>query len=400
MKEQIQRGLVGLMVVASAAACQPEELIESGSGVTGVAPVVAVKNGQAVVAWHRSNDVRVSEYEEGATWSTPLVLGTGQFPEVAASDSESAIVVWGGGGSLRASLRSAAGWSAPQTLASLNGHDYAVAQEAAGRAVVVWSNGTSVRARTRSGASWEATVVLRNAPAVGRPQVAVNDAGVVFAAWCDSAGAMWGARRVHPGAWEGATNSMPGCCQAPAQDTPGPSVSVGVDASGAAQLVGGNASRVCQKRYIPGLGWEGTFTLGTPGPEATAPQLAVNPNGQALLAWVHHVGEPMKVRAYEPGGGPGVGWGPELVGPQPGTGRLGVGIGSTGNGAIVYRSGGPSISAVGYNGSLTAPTEVGTAPSGGAYNLRVGYDSSEPSQGVSVWQLSTGEQVWASRLGL
>lgn len=97
---------------------------------------------------------------------------------------------------------------------------------------------------------------------------------------------------------------MPSCCQGPVLDTPGPSVSVGVEASGQAVVVGGSGSRLCEKRFIPGSGWQGTMVLATPGPDATAPQLAVNPNGQALLAWTNFGGDGLvKARAYQPGSG-------------------------------------------------------------------------------------------------
>jgi hypothetical protein len=393
-------GCVCILLVTSALACQPAELIEPASGgLSGVAPVVAVRSDQAVVAWHRAGQVRVSEYEAGAAWSAPQMLGAGTFPDVAVSSADSAITLFGNSNTLYASMRSGAGWSAPQSLGTWTALAYGVAQAADGLAVAVWSGGGSMRARSFSGGAWDSATVLRMSAAVARPQVAVNDSGVAFAAWCDSSGAMFGARRVHPGAWESAHASQTACCQAPAFDTPGPALSVGVSASGEALIVGGTATRLCGKRYVPGTGWQPTDVLATPGPDTTAPQVAVNPDGLALLTWTNFLGGgQLKVRLYDPGSG----WGPTLSGPPVGTGRLGVGIGADGDGAVVYRSSASTISAVVYNnGALSQPLAVASTGSGSLYNLRVGYDPSLPSQGVSVWQrASGGEEVWASRLGL
>lgn len=401
MNERIGLGLSSALAMTGVLACQPAERLEAGSsGLSGVAPVVAVRNGHAVAAWHRNGKVRVSSYGTGSTWSAPQILGSGSFPVVATSASDRAVVVYADTSSLFASVRSAASWSAPQLLGSATGLSYSVAQEDGGRATAVWSGGSSgVQARTRAGGVWEAAQTL-HLNGVSWPQVAVNDSGVAFAAWCGASGAMWAARRVYPAPWEAAVSSMPTCCQGPVFDTPGPSVSVGVDASGQAVIVGGSGTRLCEKRFIPGSGWQGTMVLATPGPDATAPQLAVNPSGQALLAWTNWGDDKLvKARAYEPGSG----WGPVLVGPSAGTGRLGVGIGSSGEGAIVYRSASETLSAVVYSGgALGAPSLVASGGSDTLYYLRVGFDPSESSQGVSVWQRAalSGPEVWASRVGL
>ena len=92
-----------------------------------------------------------------------------------------------------------------------------------------------------------------------------------------------------------------------------------------------------------------------------------------------------------------------LVGPAAETGRLGVGIGSSGGGAIVYRSGSTTLSAIVYSGgALGSPSLVASGGSDTLYYLRVGFDPSESSQGVSVWQRAalSGPEVWASRVGL
>ncbi|HEX2877211.1 MAG TPA: hypothetical protein VHP33_38435 [Polyangiaceae bacterium] len=388
-----------LLVGGAQLGCQPPELIEAGNGVvSGAKPAVAVRNGQAVATWHRSGQVRFSAYD-GASWSAPLPFGSGSFPEVAVSDGLAAIVLYGSSSSLKAVRRVSGGWSS-HTLDTGPSFAYGVAMESGGRAAAVWSVSGEVRATIHEGGSWLPNTVLSTSAAFGGPQVAVNDSGVAFAAWCGQNNRMWGARRVAPGAWEAASSSATDCCTAPALDTPGAGISVGVSASGMAIMVGSTANRVCAKRYDPGSGWLGTSVIGTPGGDAVGAQVAVNPSGQALVAWNNFSsGGLIKVRAYDPVSG----WASVLTGPGAGSGRLGLGIGSNGDGAVVYRASG-AINAVPFSissGTLSDPVTVASSTDT-LYYLRVGFDPSEPSQGVSIWQ-RTGvgaENIWASRLGI
>jgi hypothetical protein len=362
-------------------------------------PAVAVRNDRAVATWHKTgSQVRVANYSSGSGWSAPQTVGSGTFPDVAISSTGKALVLFASGTTLKASVRSGGAWSAEQTIGSGTAHDFAVAIDGSGNGVAVWSGGGQVRARVHEGGTWGSETVLRNEAAVGRPHVAANDAGVVFAAWCDADGRMWSSRRAPSGAWGSLGGSVTDCCQAPFLDTPGPAVSVGVSATGEGVVVGGTATRVCQRRYVPGEGWHLTLVLASSGAMAAAPSIAVNADGRAIAAWRGTAaGSPLKVRAYVPGDG----WGPLLTGPNLGTGRPGVAITSSGDGAIVYRAG-LDIAAVVYSeGELSGPVDVGTEP-GTAYYLRVGYDPTSPSEGISIWQRAGvgGEDILAARIGL
>jgi len=385
---------VGVALLA-AAGCQPPELIEAGSGgIGGVAPAVAVRNGHAVAVWHRAGQIRASSYD-GSAWSTPEVIGTGSLPDIATASASGALAVFASNGSLYAAVRNGSTWFAPQLLATETSFSYGVAQAGNGRGAVVWSSGGQVYVTTQEGSGWDGATLLGSGSSA-RPQIAITDADVEFAGWC-SGGTIRAARRVHPYSWEAAVASASNCCAPPAVDTPGPAVSIGVSAAGEAVVVGGSAQRVCELRYRPGAGWLSTNILGTPGPQASAPQVAVNPNGSAFVAWRDEAsGNAIKARAYVPA----TGWGSTLVGPSAGNGKLGVGIGSSGGAAIVYLSA-TGISAVSYSsGALSAPTSV--AAGAGAYYLRVGYDPTAGAQGVSVWQAAINgpEAVYAARLGL
>ncbi len=119
-------------------------------------------------------------------------------------------------------------------------------------------------------------------------------------------------------------------------------------------------TQVCEQRYVPGPGW--------------------------------HV--------------PGSGWGALLTGPAADFGQLGVGIGSGGNGAIVYLlgRGASTVSFVIYEAAgrvLSTPSAVNSQP--GAYYPSIGFDPSQPDQGVTTWQQasnSSEEEIWVARLGL
>lgn len=382
--------------------CQPAQLIGPGNGtIVGSRPAVAVRNGHAVVAWHHSG-ILVSRYD-GAGWSSPQVIAPqGTFPEVAVSSSGGGIVVFGDALGLHASLYGASAWLSPFTLDSAANPAYDVGIEGGGRATVVWSAAGQVRASHQEGSGWMGTTVLSSSASVGNPQVAVNDSGVAFAAWCDTNGVIWGSRRVQPNAWEPKSGSLSNCCQAPNVDTPGAAVSVGISSTGEGVIVGGSTTRVCEKRYVPGSGWQSTTVLSNSGPDATPPQIAVAPDGHALVAWNNYStgGALIRARAYAPGSG----WGALLSGPAAsGHNLLGVGIGSSGSGAIVYRPGGTIVSYITYDATaaaLSAPTVIDSQP-GDAYYLRIGFDPSQPDQGVSAWQkVSMGEAIWAAKLGL
>jgi len=377
--------------------CQPAEQIEAGDGtITGSAPVVSVRNGQALAAWHRGGHIHVSAYQ-GSGWSVPQPIGSGSFPDVAVSNSGAAVALFANGTTLQVAERGSAGWFAPQTLAT-GSTQYGVTIEGGGRATAIWSTGSQVKASIQEGGGWGGATVLGGSAAFGNPQVATNDSGVIFAAWCGPSNRINAARRVAPGSWEATVTSSTACCQAPAIDTPAPGVGLGVSATGEAVIVGSTAARVCELRYLPGSGWQSTGVVGTPGSDATTPSVAVNADGHALVAWNNFTsgGGLVKVRAFDPVSG----WGPIVTGPAAGTGRLGVGLGSTGYGAVVYRSAG--IRAVYYDaGTLSAPLTVATSPDT-LYYLKVGFDPNVPAVGVSVWQ-RTGvgaENIWASRLGL
>ncbi|HEY3253038.1 MAG TPA: hypothetical protein VGJ91_03785 [Polyangiaceae bacterium] len=400
-----QRGGYFSCVVASSFAlllgCQPAELIEAGDGtVSGSAPAVSVRNGQALASWHRgAGQVHVSAYH-GSGWSVPLTIGTGRFPDIAVSNGDAAVALFANGSVLQVAERATSGWLPAHALDTVTALSYGVTIEGGGRASAVWSGSGQVKASIQEGSGWGGATVLGDHASFGNPQIATNDSGVLFAAWCGPSNRIWAARRVSPGSWEPRVSSSTNCCQGPALDTPGPGVGLGVSATGVAVIVGSTAARVCELRYKPGSGWQSTGVLGTPGADATTPSVAVNADGHALVAWNNFTagGGLIQVRVYDPLAAT---WGPLLTGPATGTGRLGVGLGSTGYGAVVYRGAG-SIRYLTYSaGALSAPGVVASAADT-LYYLKLGFDPNVEAQGVSIWQ-RTGvgaENIWAARLGL
>jgi hypothetical protein len=400
--ERIRAGLTA-SVVLGLLGCSEPVLVEAGpvGEVAGTAPVVVVRDPEALIAWHRvtPNEIRVSSFVTGAGWSAPAVIGNGGFPEVALSRSGRAFVVYRGGANVRATVRNGGVWAPEQTLDTVNA-DVSVAADATGNAIAAWSSaGSGVKARTYlDGSGWQPAVSIGTGQYV---EVAMNDAGVGVAAWCDAS--VIRTSRYRPGTgWEAASGSAANCCSEP-WDLVGRGFRVAISETGAIFTIGNGASpgRICARRYAPGSGWTGTSILanGTVG----QPALAANLSGNAFAAWVDDGSDTVKTRMYIAGSG----WQPTLtadaVAPS---GVIGVGMNATGNGAVVYRKGGllKDVYYVASDGTTTLnPVSMESLP-GTAYYLNVGYDPNVDTAGMTVWQHvgggSTGEEVRASHTGL
>jgi len=397
-------GVVGLLWLAG---CSPAELLDPGAaGLTGAAPAVAVRNGHALVVWQRSG-IRVSQ-NDGAGWSAPQVLAPeGSLPKVAVAASGRALIAFRDGSQTKVATNF---WNPVwppafriDTTSSPPAYDVAVDTTDSGVMSVLIATDALVKERhpDRGGGIWSEMVLSTSGGALGAPRVVISN-GHMFASWCGAGGVMFASHRVGSGTvpWGPTGASMPDCCQRPTLDPLGPGISLGAPDSGEAIVVGGTASRVCLMRFDPALGrWRPAIAMSAIGSDTAAPQIAVAPNGRALVAWHSTVGSMIRMRAFTPG----TGLGPLLSGPIADPGLLGVGIGSGGNGAVVYRTGG-DIHAVGFNaleGTLDEPIVVGSEP-GTPNTLSVGFDPSKTAQGVSTWQTASlgGEQIWAARLGL
>jgi hypothetical protein len=182
----------------------------------------------------------------------------------------------------------------------------------------------------------------------------------------------------------------------------GTGIRVAIADSGAVVAMGANGSRACARLVSPaGLASTAYLSSGTP----MAPALAVNAAGDALFAWIEVTPAlTVTARARSAAGA----WSSVLTAGRTLPGNIGVGLGSTGYGAVVLRPSSAAVSYAAFDGrTLQAPVNMSSF-TGPAYFIDVGYDAHQPTVGVTAWQQGGtdpagapfGEGMAASRLGL
>jgi hypothetical protein len=303
----------------------------SAAGQNAEAPQVAVDpGGNAVAVWSRFNGaitgsnsiIQGTARAAGGAWGSPVDLSAAgrnaDEAQVAINPAGSAVAVWrrynGAQYIIQGSSKLAEGpWGAPVDLsaAGQNAEVPQVAVDPADNAVAVWSrfNGTNyiVQSATRpTGGPWEAPIDLsvagQNAKA---PQVAVDPAGNVITVWSRSNGSntiVQSAIRPAGGGWE-----APVDLSAAGQNAEAPQVAV--DPGGNAVAVwsrfNGGPTRTIQSATRPAGGaWESPADLSVASQNAEAPQVAVDPGGNAVAVWASTSGSPTVVQsASRPPGG-------------------------------------------------------------------------------------------------
>jgi Leucine-rich repeat (LRR) protein len=223
-------------------------------------------SGNAIVVWEEFDDtlnvasIWANHYEPGRGWGIPELVeaddafGAGN-PKVAMDDAGNAIVVWERGDGFFASsvwanrYSAVSGWGVPEALESDAGGAVfvEVAVNAAGNAVAVWqqrdgSGVENIRAnRYTPGAGWSGPEAVESDTVnfAFRPQVGINDAGVIFVVWEQE------------------------------DDTPD------------------FISHIWANRYLPGGGWQAPGLVETNAAEyAFTPEVVVDANGDATAVWV------------------------------------------------------------------------------------------------------------------
>jgi hypothetical protein len=297
----VQLGLAGLDAFGT-----PQAAIDGG--------------GNAVVVWQEPDGAGLNTVVQAATrpaggaFGTPLRLSRSGsaaiHPQVATNPAGDAVVVWeylvGQTLVVQAAVRPAGGtFSAPVNVSAggLMGPLPRAAIDGAGNVTVVWRQGVAdsakVQAATRPARGTFSAPVDLSAPGnVSGPQVATNATGETVVAW---------ARVDATPSWivQAATRSAGGAFSAPADLSvvghDGVDPDVGVDAAGnavAAWTRFDGTSRVVQlATRPPGHAFGAARTLSLAGREARVPQLAVDPAGDAVVAWQRSDGASTIVQA-------------------------------------------------------------------------------------------------------
>lgn len=259
----------------------------------GLYPLVALDAaGDAIASWESRSGIPLAMRTADGVWSTPQILYSGKHraPQVAGDARGDAIILWDGGG-IHAAVRPAGGVFGPAQLitGSSDAQDPRVAMNARGDAIVAWlathGQGGSMRAAFRpSGGRWSAPRTLSDPRArTSRPQVAIDGCGgttIVWAAFSPRAGFIETAGRTDGGRW----SSQHAIATVPAA----PSLDVGMDTRGDATVVWSQPSlRGRSKIWTRTRSSRGRWSAAQPIPhaEGLSPSIAVDPRGNALLAW-------------------------------------------------------------------------------------------------------------------
>ena len=238
----------------------------------------------------------------GAAWLSPTTLGalggSSMPPKVAAGADGSVAAIWpavvDGRLAYVAATRPAGGdWQPPvsveRPVSGTSATDVVVGPD--GRATAVWiaSSGSryAVRTATRpAGGVWSAPHDLSD-PALNaeQPALAVAPDGAVAAVWRRPIGGSWTIQaRIRPagGDWGPVAD-----LSATGQDASSPQVALDGHGGATAVWTRSNGSRtVVQTAAKPaGEGWSAAQTLSSGSANASFPQVAVSPAGEAVAAW-------------------------------------------------------------------------------------------------------------------
>jgi hypothetical protein len=330
--------LAGTAVLAPAAGAAPvwtAPVELSAPGHTAYEQHVAVDpQGNAVAVWQRFNGVvtvvQAATRPAGGTWGPPVDIsgteGSAQLPRVAIDAAGEAVATWdttlGVNVVQVATLPPGGTWSTPRTISEpgRNSSDPEVAVDAAGDAIVVWEgangSGTSIaqEASRPAGDTWTVPVKLsaegQNAQI---PAVAISPSGAAVVAWVRNDGSdfiVQASRRAPGGIWTTPLNlSKPG------GDAGSPTVAI--DPAGDAVVAwrrwdGTHEVVQAVRRSGEAGAWSPTADLSRAEESGYGPTAAIDPAGDATVIWEGIYGNTHGVATADSAAGTDV-WSPPAV---------------------------------------------------------------------------------------
>jgi len=263
-----------------------------------------------------------------ASWLPPTDISSANElidgrPKVAVDPAGNAVAIWerhvGGKQVIEASERPAAGeWSTPERISSANeeGHESQVTIDNAGNAYAVWAErGTSVTSVIRAavrplGGEWSVPENLSPPFQGGNPQVALAAAASAVAAWTFDDGddkIVQAAVRPAGGEWSDPEDLSDVSADAGPPDEEAGSPDVGINAAGEAVAVWQHfdgSNDIVQAAALPAGGeWSEPDDLSEAGQNAHEPQVAIDPDGDAVATWSRWGGSALIVQAAVRSGG-------------------------------------------------------------------------------------------------
>lgn len=288
-------GLAAMPGLARAEFGKPIEI--SGSGEARQPHVAADASGNAVIVWRQSDGDNL--LIQSRSWAADGTLGKierlspagkrSDAPQIAMSAAGDALVVWNTG-QIQSRARSAAGVLGPiQILSQTNAAAPQVAMNSGGAALVVWRRFDSViriqaRARSASGVLGPIQTLSDSEQNADVPQVAINDLGDAVVVWRHFDGTHWRvqARTRFASGRLGTLRTL----SSAAEDAQAPHVAL--DAQGNAlvawQSLNGRI-QASQGTLAGGFGTVETVSKGDPNFRAGSPAVAVDGQGNGLIAW-------------------------------------------------------------------------------------------------------------------
>jgi len=296
-------------------------LIETNDAWSAESPQIAVDvNGNAIAVWGQSDDgignnIYSNRYVASTdSWGTAALIETnnpsGSLPQVGVDASGNAIAVWmqndfpNNNIWVNRYMANTDSWGASAQKVSANigsANNPQVAVDPSGNAIVVWRqwDGThdNIYANryvvgTNSWGTAELIETLDTGSAKGIPDVAVDASGNSIAVWWQSDGTR---TNIYANRYVASTNSW-GVAALILSDTVGNAQGPQIDVS-----ANGNAIVVWQQldgarlnswanRYIVGSGWGTAVLIEVEDAWAEAPQVGVDPSGNAVAVWMQNDG--------------------------------------------------------------------------------------------------------------
>jgi Bacterial Ig-like domain len=396
-------------------------------GDAGTVKVAFDTSGNAIAVWAQSDGVHETiwsnRYTPATGWGAPAQVQTStedsNAPAISIDSTGNALVVWDGTPDgvnvyIYASRYTAAsGWSAEVQISGSTAQSGTtdIAGDANGDAVALWVQFDGARntvwgAHYTVAGGWSPSVAVGNGAGAARSSRLAMDAdGNVLAVWAQSDGTrnnIWSNRYDAVTGW--GTSALIETDDAGTASFP----RVKFDSHGNATAVwyqsNGTVSTIRSNRYVAGTGWGSAIPIeGVHAGDAALARLAVDPSGDAIVAWEQSDGT--RVSIWSNRYSIASGWGTETMIQPPPAGDAAepwVDIDSHGNALTVWTQSDGTHTTIWGNRYLAgtgwgtaAPIETNTASD--ASTATVVMDANGAA--LAVWeQVDAGrDNIWANR---
>lgn len=405
------------------------ELVETDDAGGANSPQISFDaNGNALAVWHQYDGTRynvvANRYVAGTGWGAQELIetgnaGTAQFPQVAADANGNALAVWRQSNGTRYNILAnryvvGTGWGTaelietenashaytPQVVMDANGNGIAVWHQADGTRNNIWAN------RYVAGSGWGAAEKIETGSLIAySAQVSVDASGNAVAVWHQSDGSrnnIWSNRYEVGGSW--------GTAELIETDNTGSATAaqVSVDANGNALAVwyqgDGSRNNIWSNRYVAGGSWGTAELIETDNlGGADGPQVTFDANGNALAVWYQSDGSRNNIWANRYVAG--TGWGTAELIETDNTGDAQnpqVSIDANGNALAIWEQSDGAVTSIWVN-RYVAGTGWGTAAlletddAGYAEKPQVSVDAN--GNAIAVWNQNDGARanIYSSR---